>query len=583
MRARAFPPLLGWLPGETLFSLASRSSVLWGTSNPANIGDALFGSSLAGYQHDLPSGLNTFVDRTYGYLGSGAEIALERTLLTYYRRFISEEKENKAVEQMLGHRVNHLKYRMGLLTSRFRANHPLKGCPGCIQEGIVEFGWSYWRLQHQYPGVWVCQKHGTMLQESILKSTGVGRFRWHLPNGETLRVWPKSGESANLKEREPLLKLAQTISFIVETKSLGRLDPTTLLSVYRFALDQRGWVTSSGNLRLKLMAPDYLNYVAKFRFLPEFRSLPESIEIAKIQLGRILRPLLSGTHPLRHLLIIDWLYRDAKSFELALLKAVEGDLSRTNQSNQPRGLGKQDVYDTKRKHTIKRLRLSSQSVRSVAKEVGVDTQTALSWASEEGIKVKKRPKKLDDQSRESILQALRSGIEKSGIAEAFNISIATVNRILRSEPGMRESWQTARHARIGEGHRAAWLNLLKRYQKVGAKLMRAEAPAVYAWLYRNDRVWLQMNKPASLEVLSIRQSYVRWDSRDRNLMRQVQVAAYDLFKSGSDRIYLWQLYQAVPELRAKLSVLDRLPLTLKTINYLLDWRRHDGIPKLQTI
>jgi hypothetical protein len=40
------------------------------------------------------------------------------------------------------------------------------------------------------------------------------------------------------------------------------------------------------------------------------------------------------------------------------------------------------------------------------------------------------------------------------------------------------------------------------------------------------------------------------------------------------------LYQAVPELKAKLSVISNLPFTLRTIKYLLDWRRPEGIPQL---
>src|SRR3546814_4771453 len=47
-----------------------------------------------------------------------------------------------------------------LLTSRFRANHPLKACPACMTKDLDDHQTTYWRLDHQFPGVWHCPVHG---------------------------------------------------------------------------------------------------------------------------------------------------------------------------------------------------------------------------------------------------------------------------------------------------------------------------------------------------------------------------------------------------------------------------------------
>lgn len=113
-------------------------------------------------------------------------LARERTLLSFYRHFMSERAEQAAMEDMVTGNIAHLKFRMGLLTSRFRANHPLKACVACMSRDVQEYGWTYWHTRHQLPGVWWCPDHGVFLRESRLKSPGVERFRWTLPREHLL-------------------------------------------------------------------------------------------------------------------------------------------------------------------------------------------------------------------------------------------------------------------------------------------------------------------------------------------------------------------------------------------------------------
>ena len=77
-------PLPGWLPDETLFSLASRYHLMSGHRLPEYTNQALFGGRRAGAHHDFPCPLTAFVECTEGRLGSVAEIAQDRTVLSYY-------------------------------------------------------------------------------------------------------------------------------------------------------------------------------------------------------------------------------------------------------------------------------------------------------------------------------------------------------------------------------------------------------------------------------------------------------------------------------------------------------------------
>jgi len=91
---------------------------------------------------------------------------------------------------------------------------------------------------------------------------------------------------------------------------------------------------------------------------------------------------------------------------------------------------------------------------------------------------------------------------------------------------------------------------------------RLAEPAVYAWLYRNDHNWLKTQTLAMERVVRGPQARVDWDQRDRQLSDQVKRVALELHEAEPKlRIKLFQIYQRLPELKAKLFKLDRLPLT----------------------
>lgn len=265
--------LLYWLPGETLFSLLSRQHLLSGTTLASRTSERFFGSSRGGSQHDIPSHLASFVERTGGRLGDLQGVALGRTLLSFYRAFISPLECCHIIESMGGDSVAHLKLRLGILTSRFRAHHPLKACPLCMTEDMQRTGWAYWHMAHQHPGVWTCTKHLQPLLASKLKATGVQRFQWSLPRSIELDdAHPLTSSAALVRFN----RLSQLIGAMVD---LGIDEPFSVSSfylAYRSALKSRDWMTMSGNLRMKVIVPEFLEFVRPLRCVDELKGLPQT-------------------------------------------------------------------------------------------------------------------------------------------------------------------------------------------------------------------------------------------------------------------------------------------------------------------
>lgn len=568
-------PFLPWLPGETLFSLCSRHRKLWGHGLSANATELLFGGRRVGIHHDLPSALDQFELRTEGRFGSALQLARERTLLRYYRPFLSQGDVEHAAHAMRGASVAHLKLRIGILTSRFRANHPLKACPECLDADLDQHGWLYWHLVHQFPGVWICPTHGSPLLPSRIKSTGVERFLWHLPDRSALdHSWLDrlNGEVAGLA------RLTAFARELVEHDAPdGWLQLATVQKMLTTRLREKGWMTEAGHIRLKVAAPAYLEHCLPFRRVPEMAALPSDLAEAERQLGGVFRTARGGTHPIRLLVAISWLYESAAEFASISLNRKQAPRESLSGNLVPTGHDLGRVDDDVRAAVLDLMR-SGASATSAAHQFQVDVGTAMAWAASTGIEVSRRPKLLRGAVREHLSAELARGRDKKEVATQFGISVDSVTRLLRTEIGLHDAWTRSRLARAQQRARREWLDAIGGNRGVGIKLLRQIVPAAYAWLYRNDRAWLKDHGPEECrQAPTARAPAVRWDDRDADLSQQVRAAGLALGeKAPSVAIRLWQICQAVPALKAKLSALDRLPLTRRAIEVLLGPRANSG-------
>jgi hypothetical protein len=555
--------LLTPLPNETLFSILSRHHAFWGHSLARKTSLLLFGKERGGYHHDLPNCVHAFCERTENRYGSSAEICLERTLLRFYRCFISTNETDNAIAVMSGTNVCHLKLRLGILTSRFRANHPLKACPSCVRQDIETKGWSYWHIEHQYPGVWYCNIHGELLGESEVKSNGVERFQWGLPNFHQLKI--------PLVDCNAVPQIAGLSKFIVElvhAESELAIDFSCMYLVYRSALKEQGYQIGK-RFTFANITSSFQQYLLGFSGITELRCVLKNDTEIQNQLQSLLRPPRARAHPLRHLLIMHWLFGTYENF----LSQYNNEI--TNSARKFVSTPEQTDNKLSRCNVEKRMQFNllvdqiqnkTISIRAAANQIGIDTATAMVWATQEGLAISRRPKRLTEDIRQKIIQKLNAGIAKRDIAAEHTISIVTVTHVLRTEVGLNRQWQEACFRAKQNNARNEWSQLLENNGIFGVKFIRVLSPSTYAWLYRNDREWLMLNSPVRKLVSREKRSSVNWDERDLILSQAIEQAALQVQLSlGRKKMMLWHLYQKVPELKAKMGHLKQLPLTAQTL------------------
>lgn len=560
-----------WLPGETLFSLCSRHHQLSSNHRASSTCQQLFGHRNQGSAHDLPSRIGHFVEVTRGQLGNVESIVRSHTVLPFYLPFAASAFESGVLATMAGTSIGSLKYQLGLLTSRFRANHPLKACPVCMSADRSRWGASYWHVQHQLPGVWVCPVHGELLVQSNLKASGVGRFQWLLPASSHMTL------SASVPDDiGALSSLGKLAIWLWSRPSATRFDPVRVLGAYRRALRDKGLLHGNGHGRLthKDIGEQYAAFVRPLRQIDELRALPDSPQSAAREVGRLTYAPRSGMHPLRHLALIGWLFSEMDVFVAGMSRPVEPLQSSEGEIDVDRG----DSSKAQQRKALLELVAGGSSASTASRQLGIDPHTGMAWLTNEGVVTNKRPSLLKGDVRNRMISALKRGAGKRDVAAIGAVSIESVTRLLRTEVGLRESWMAAKNLMAQRHARDTWIKLITANPNSGVNAVRMLRPEIYAWLYRNDRDWLA----AQSRGLSVQRDHgsfrVDWDARDRGLATKVAEMAMNLASEAPGRrLKLWQIYQCLPELKAKLGHLDQLPLTQLAIKAALRAETEGGL------
>nr|WP_245611766.1 TnsD family Tn7-like transposition protein [Nevskia soli] len=348
-------------------------------------------------------------------------------------------------------------------------------------------------------------------------------------------------------------------------------DPQQLLHAYVRALAHRELVTDSGRIRLAVASPLYVAFVRPFRNLPDMGTLPATEHEAQTDFNRLFRTPRTGTHPLRHLMVILWLFGtwDAfmQAYQVAEPYKITGTLLRNSEIQNDietfRPRSKQDAL-------VNLMRSKKLSASKAAHAFNVSTHTALNWAALQGLEVSRRPQKLDALHRTELLEALRRGDDVHRLALRFRLSIVTINRQILSEPGLKQARLDVQLEAARRRARRRWIAVCTANPGLGAKAVRLLIPEVFMWLYRHDHPWLNIQKSALVSGRAHNDAHLDWDRRDRDLADAIRKAALSFhLEKPEARITLRQLYQRVPDLRPKIECLARLPLTAASISQAL--------------
>ncbi len=505
------------LPGELLYSYAARLSALNVLGSSRKALDTLFGSATMTLSPDVPSHLaDVFAGlEPSAHFRSIDDMVQRTTLYPYYRFFMPQERWGSLMEIARSNQGNALKTVLGLVAGRCGAAVRLRSCAVCSRSMVKVFGVCYWHRMHQLPGVSACAIHGTRLDQRIDLGVTAHRQRLMLPGDTDMPARPDSMDADPVECRLAWLS-AEVLQFVGVPP-----EPKSRRSTYLNAMRERSLLDASGRILWQPLI-EQLNAHFSGKLLGDALPGRRGWSSTLTWTGSVLSPKPRLVHPLAHLMLIDFLFGGFEKFVASALNA-DPPARRVQATVQSRDVARPNevLLDT------------SLSCRQASVLLGCCVATVVKQRSQLGVPVHHRPSRVFEDVRSQIAGKLRDGLEVVEVAKAHGVSISTAYRILEETVGASARRKAAIEA-MRPSYRAKWMASCSAVQQPIVSSARRLVPAVYAWLFRNDRQWLGEISARIPAGQTSRAAVVDWRLRDAVLAEAARavVLKHDQSKSG---------------------------------------------------
>lgn len=276
--------VLGWLGdesatrSESIYSLVARNHSVLGARKPEDVVKLLFGTTSGASLQENANELEVFVARTGGTLGSVEKILGTHTLFRFHGMFA---RRGDLMRISPGRRSdkNMLNFPLALSVAGYQSIHPLKGCPVCRQQDIEEIGMSYWRLIHQYPGVWVCLEHDAPLQLAADRPIGTRQYHWVTPGQQDFApVHQHLTQAESFSKFKELANLIAALTLDYEAGAIAVAEERLWCQKYARsvnALTPKGLLRTVNIKEVEEFLNSFLRFLKPYSDAPEFADLIE--------------------------------------------------------------------------------------------------------------------------------------------------------------------------------------------------------------------------------------------------------------------------------------------------------------------
>lgn len=218
---------------EIPISTVARYSLLSGYRPPQAM-KQIFGNSKKRLHPYLPGLVEKFAE----FFGLNAERVINEKTIYPLLRFAQPNDIAKIKNVMLNQTDDKVILNTAIAHSRFRLFYGLNYCPQCVEADTNKFGFSYWHITHQIPGVQICHLHNILLH-SIPMGDGNRDRTLFLPPDATIEQLPVT---------QAQIKLAQ---FTSQLFSLCQVENLNYRQCYQHLLIAKGLQNpTSGGLKM---------------------------------------------------------------------------------------------------------------------------------------------------------------------------------------------------------------------------------------------------------------------------------------------------------------------------------------------
>ncbi|MBB6447891.1 TnsD family Tn7-like transposition protein [Bacillus benzoevorans] len=567
-----FPKLY---PDELLYSWFARYHDHSSNESSKQTMQELFGNVSSVAVVDLPSNLNAFHEKINHFNPPKInDLICNHTLYNYYTFFQTNDIKKRAMDYLkYGGKPGAIHMFLGIAASIIKDGQYLRFCPSCVKQDTEKYGEAYWHVSHQLPKVYYCHIHQELLHNSNIelrnphKHEFISAERADLVSPHLINLYSPKTDQYLRRLSDESINLINLIE-IIETEELS--------AIYKYLMQINGYANHLGKVHQQYFTKQFKRYYGK-----EFLTLVDcdfDEHSDTSWLRSIVRKHRKAFHPVQHLLLLGLLNVSVKDLEQFKGKQY-----------QPFGQAPYHCLNPAADHYKKRViaEVTITTCTDTRRPVGtfscecgfIYSRRGPDMAESDSFKIG-RIKAFGDVWLARLKELVPEGLSYYRIAQVLKCDYTTVKKYAEHQ----KSYNHQNNLSISLfkiEKENEWVNLLRGYPNFTITQLRNEAPALYAWHYRNNREWLKKHYPKA-STKPIINKRVDWEKRDLEILTQVKQVIQELY-SLEKPVYVnkSRVGKAIGQLSLIEKLLDKLPKTKAYLVQNLETREQYQIRRIK--
>ncbi|HKQ09488.1 MAG TPA: TnsD family Tn7-like transposition protein [Blastocatellia bacterium] len=574
-----FPDLY---PDELLYSACARYYARAQFPDKRAVLNELFGGHSAAAVIDLPSHIDSLVQGLPpNHRWTANRLIDGHTFFPLFSAFLPSGRSNQLRMNMRESGGQVIHKRAGIMASRVPLPRRFRFCPLCSEEDEERFGEFYLHRLHQIPGVKVCPLHRAFLENAEPPADYFRRTYEFVPADNCIRLCTARLLNTLDPLHQTLLNIACSAAWLLEQRKLAS-SLEALHNRYTLLLIDRKLASFSGGVyATELLRAFRERYSSDFLSSLHCRLVEKEGEKDNWLL-RLVRNKKNAQHPLRHLLLMDFLECTAEEFF-----KLPGEIKFFGDPPWP---CLNPVADHYQQSVVIDCRLSFR---------GKDHRPAGTFNCDCGfIYTRTGPDNTpEDRFRISKMKAFgpvwenalkerwtNPSFSVAEIARLQGVDPLTIHRYVQrlGLPPDRQSGNAAPADPISDlklqdaltykerkraDFRQMWLSTMAKEPGIEMKRLRKTLLRIYTWLLANDQEWLKSHRPLPSRKTNHNSSSIDWVNRDKDVVSKVETAALQI-KNAPERprrVTISAIGKEIGLSGLLKQKLDKLPRTRKAL------------------
>lgn len=296
-------------PGETLYSMIARYHIWSGNLNSKATLRDLFNTTSVTAGRELPANINLLLNNLPKNCTLTAdEIIKNHTLYKYYTAFLPNERASYIYDLMAEGNGSLIFTALGMCNNNMKIDSSLKYCSLCVESDRNNFGEAFFHIEHQVPGVLMCNHHFSELRVCN-KSVDLKNRQEYLNLELSISDKDKILSPLNKKVIDHQKRFYKNIDYIINDDFKFK-EMNFFREHYLKRLIDKGMVESRMKIYQQDLLRNFKNYYGKDYLTLLCCNL--DIDNRNNWVTAIIRKHRKSFPPVKHLLMIEYLNIDIK-------------------------------------------------------------------------------------------------------------------------------------------------------------------------------------------------------------------------------------------------------------------------------